>query len=79
MHADEEASEARAILLAAERDREAMRVVVREEGPGEKRRTARQGFGAGLATISQIAQSLQVRTADGGRPEISMTFTLAQA
>jgi len=77
VHADAEVWESGAILLAAEHDQDALRVVISEEGTGQKRRTARQGFGAGLATIGKIAHSLQVRTAKDGHFEISMTFALA--
>lgn len=79
VHADDEVLESGAIVLAAERDRDALHVVVREDGPGVKRRAARMGFGAGLATIGKIARSLEVRTAEGGRSEICMTFALARA
>ena len=74
-HARDEASQAGAVILAAERDGDALRVLVRDHGV--TRHGAGLGSGLGLATIGQVAQSLEVRIDETGGAEMRMKFQLA--
>ncbi|MDP9277083.1 MAG: ATP-binding protein, partial [Actinomycetota bacterium] len=73
-HAHDQASPG-AVILAAERDGDALRVLVRDHGV--TRRAAALGAGLGLATIGQVAQSLEVRIDETGGAELRMKFQLA--
>ncbi len=73
-HAHDQASPG-AVILAAERDGDALRVLVRDHGV--TRRATGLGSGLGLATIGQVAQSLEVRIDETGGAELRMKFQLA--
>jgi anti-sigma regulatory factor (Ser/Thr protein kinase) len=70
-------SRAAAVVLAAERDGDDLRVVVSHDGAPVTRGRAGPGFELGLAIIGQVSQSSEVRTRDAGGFEICMTFALA--
>lgn len=55
---------------------EQLTVVVADEGRGIVPRADSPGLGLGLPLIATLADSLELGSADGGRTEVRMTFSL---
>ena len=78
-HGLEAHSTAGRITIAARREREMLRLVIRDDGPGRAVASPRRGAGLGLANVrTRLAQlypeqhSFEIRDADGGGTEVTI-------
>jgi serine/threonine-protein kinase RsbW/stage II sporulation protein AB (anti-sigma F factor) len=65
--------------VTTERDGDSVLVTVSDEGDGMVPRPDSPGLGLGLPLIATLADSLEIRPADGGGTVVAMTFSAARA
>ena len=77
LHAYRELARPGLVSVEAEREGDALRVLVRDDGPGIAPRADSPGLGIGLSIIAHVTQVLELRTRPEGGAELCMVFHLA--
>lgn len=76
IHAYRELPKPGAVSVEVERDRDALRIIVRDDGPGIAPRADSPGLGFGLTLIARAAHALEIRARPEGGAEVCMIFNL---
>ena len=65
------------VSVEADRDGDALRIFVRDDGPGIAPRANSPGLGLGLSIIACVTRALEIRARPEGGAELCMIFDLA--